>query len=181
MTLAKIHVWACGLSAIVFGAALLLNLVSARSSEAQVVASNERLTAAKALDLEKRFQDATIASDAATIAKLMADDAIFVHGNALVQSKAEFLEAATKRRFRIRSFEISEPQVVVFGGGAIVSGLEDIVLAPRAAGEQPLKVEMRVSGVWVARPGGWQLILNQSTPVEPAPSLRAAPVNTPPR
>ena len=131
------------------------------------------------LDLQKRFQDATVASDAATLAKLMADDAMFVHGNALVQSKAEFLDAATKRRFRINRFEITDPKVVFFEGGAIVSGVEDIVLAPRVPGEEPQKVQMRVSGVWVARPGGWQLLLNQSTPVQQPASPPAAPPKQP--
>ena len=176
MMLAKINVSPCSLSVIAFGVALLFSLASARPSKAQVTASNERLTAAQVVDLEKRFQDATIACDAATIAKLMADDAMFVHGNALVQSKAEFVEAAAKRRFRISRFEITNPKVVFFDGGAIVSGVEDIVLAPRAAGEQPQKVQMRVSGVWVARPSGWQLILNQSTPIQPLPNLPAAPL-----
>jgi len=175
MMLAKIDISPRSLSAIAFGVALLLNLVGARSSKAQVVASNEQLTAAQVLDLQKRFQDATVACDVPTLEKLMADDAVFVHGNALVQSKAEFLEAASKRRFRISSFEISNPKVVFFGGGAIVSGVEDIVLAPRAAAEQPIKVQMRVSGVWVARPGGWQLILNQSTPLQPPPTPSNAP------
>ena len=112
--------------------------------------------------------------------ELMADDVVFVHGNALMQSKAEFLEAARARRFRISSFEIANPKVVFFGGGAIVSGVEDIVLGPRAAREQPRKVQMRVSAVWVARPGGWQLILQQSTPFQPLTSQPPAP-STPPR
>ncbi|HTR49003.1 MAG TPA: nuclear transport factor 2 family protein [Verrucomicrobiae bacterium] len=179
--LAKIKVSLRSSSVIVFGITLLFNLMGARSSKAQVAASNDQPTAAQVLDLQKRFQDATIASDAAALAKLMADDAMFVHGNALVQSKAEFLEAASKRRFRISSFEITNPKVVFFDGGAIVSGVEDVVLAPRAAGEQPQKVQMRVTGVWVARPGGWQLILNQSTPIQSPPSAPAAPQNAPSR
>ncbi len=170
MMLAGINISPRSLSVVAFGVALLLNLVGARSLKAQVVASNEQLTAAQVLDQQRRFQDATVACDAPTLEKLMADDAIFVHGNALVQSEAEFLEAARKRRFRISSFEISDPKVVFFEGGAIVSGVEDIVLAPGAAGEQPRKVRMRVSGVWVAKPGGWRLILQQSTPLQPPPS-----------
>lgn len=168
-------------SVIAFGVALLFNLAGARSAKAQGPASKARLTEAQVLDLQKRFQDATVASDAATLEKLMADDAMFVHGNALVQSKAEFLEAAAKRRFRISKFEITNPKVVFFDGGAIVSGVEDIVLASRVPGEEPQKVQMRVSGVWVARPGGWQLLLNQSTPVQQPPSPPAAAQNAPPR
>jgi len=178
--LAKIKISPRLLSGSAFGIALLLNPVGARSSRAQVGASNEPLTAAQVLDLQKRFQDATVACDAPILEKLMADDVVFVHGNALMQSKAEFLEAARARRFRISSFEIANPKVVFFGGGAIVSGVEDIVLGPRAAREQPRKVQMRVSAVWVARPGGWQLILQQSTPFQPLTSQPPAP-STPPR
>ena len=174
MMLAKIEISPRSLSAIAFGLALLLNLAGARSSKGQVVASNEQLTAAQVLDLQKRFQDATVACDAPALERLMADDVVFVHGNALVQSKGEFLEAARNRRFRISSFEISDPKVVFFEGGAIVSGVEDIVLAPRAAAEQPVKVQLRVSGVWVAKPGGWRLILQQSTPLQP-PTPPSAP------
>ena len=179
--LARFNVSPRGLRAIALGVALLFNLVGARPSKAQAAASKERLTATQVLDLQKRFQDATVACDAATLSKLMADDAIFVHGNALVQTKAEFVEAATERRFRISKFEITNPKVVFFDGGAIVSGVEDIVLAPRAAGEPAREVQMHVSGVWVARPGGWQLLLNQSTPVQQPPSPPAAPLNTPSR
>jgi len=177
----KVNGSRCSLGAVALALVLFLHLASARLSKAQVVASNKRLTAAQALDLQKRFQAATVASDAGTIAKLMADDGIFVHGNALLQTKAEFLAAATERRFRIRSFEITSPKVVSFDGGAIVSAVEDIVLAPRAPGEQTVKVRMRVSSVWVAKPGGWQLIFNQGTPIQAAPSAPAAPQPIPHR
>jgi len=181
MKLTKISVSFCSPGVFALGVVLLLSSAGGRSSKAQAVASNERLTAAQVLDLEKRFQDATVACDAATIEKLMAEDAIFVHGNALVQSKAEFVEAATRRRFRISKFEITNPKVVFFDGGAVVSGVEDIVLGASTSREQTHEVRMRVSGVWVARPGGWQLILNQSTPVQPAPSQPLASPNLPSR
>jgi hypothetical protein len=181
MMLPNVDISRCSLPVIALALVLLPNLVGARSSKARVVASNKQLTAAQVLGLENRFQPATVASDAGTIAKLMADDGIFVHGNALVQTKAEFVRAASQRRFRIRSFAITNPKVVFFHGGAIISDVEDVVLAPRAAGEQPLKVRMRVSTVWVARPAGWQLILNQGTPIQPAPSPPAAPQHTPSR
>lgn len=162
------------LSVLAFEVALLLSLASARTSKAQSAASKQQLTEAQVLDLQKKFQDATIAADTAAIRKLMADDAIFVHGNALVQTKAEFLEAATKGQFRITKYEIKNAKVVFFDGGAIVSGVEDVALAPRVAGTQPFQVQMRVSSVWVARPAGWQLILNQGTPIQEPAGLRPA-------
>jgi hypothetical protein len=103
----------------------------------------------------------------------MADDAMFIHGNALVQTKAEFLEAAAKRRFRITKYEIKNARVVFFDNGVIVSGVEDVTLAQRVAGTQTVQVKMRVSSVWVAKPAGWQLILNQGTPIQAPPNAPA--------
>ena len=145
----------------------------APAANAQATAKS-KLTETQVLDLQKQFQSATVAADAATIGKLMADDAIFVHGSALVQTKAEFLEAATKGQFRITTYEIKEAKVVFFDGGAIVSGMQDVTLAPRAPGGQPFEVQMRVSSVWVPKPAGWQLILNQGTPIQPPPPARPA-------
>jgi len=150
-------------------------MAAAPTSQAQKAASSkQQLTEAQVLDLQKQFQSATVAADTATIGKLMADDAIFVHGSALVQTKAEFLEAATKGQFRITTYEIKEAKVVFFDGGAIVSGVQDVTLAPRAPGGQPFQVQMRVSSVWVAKPSGWRLILNQGTPIQPPPAPRSA-------
>ncbi len=155
---------------------LLMAVLDGEPARAQA-AAKAQLTEAQVLDLQKKFQDATVAADAAAIGKLMADDALFVHGNALVQTKAEFLDAATKGQFRITKYEIKNPKVVFFDGGAVVSGLEDVALAPRVAGAQPLEVQMRVSAVWVAKPGGWQLILNQGTPIQ-APASPPGPGST---
>jgi ketosteroid isomerase-like protein len=161
------------------GAALVLIVAVAHATIGQAPASKAHLTEAQLLDLQKSFQDATVAADPAAIGKLMSDDAIFVHGNALVQTKAEFVEAATKGQFRITNYEIKNARVVFFDGGAILSGVQDVALAPREAGAQPLQVQMRVSSVWVPKPRGWQLILNQGTPIQapppPAVGANAAP------
>ena len=166
-------------SIVALGMVLLTSVAGAKFVRAQAAAKTQ-LTETQVLDLQKRFQDATVAADAAAIGKLMGDDALFVHGNALVQTKAEFLEAAKKGQFRITKYEIKNPKVVFFDGGAIVSGVEDVVLAPRVAGAQPLVVQMRVSAVWIAEPSGWQLILNQGTPIQAPPSPPAAGGNAAP-
>lgn len=60
--------------------------------------ADQKITAAQALDLQKQFEGAQIAGDAATVASLMADDATFVHGNMRVQTKAEFVAGVGKGR-----------------------------------------------------------------------------------
>jgi len=152
-------------------------MVAARTAQAQAAAGSKRqLTEAQVLDLQKQFQDATVARDTAAIKRLMADDAIFVHGSALVQTKAELLESMTKGQVRIRAYTSKDSKVTFFNGGAIVSAVTDITLAPQpgVAGTQPFHVQMRISDVWLAKPIGWQLILHQGTPIQAAPAVRPA-------
>ena len=152
-------------------------MVAARTAQAQAAAGSKRqLTEAQVLDLQKHFQDATVALDTAAIKRLMADDAIFVHGSALVQTKAELLESMTKGQVRIRAYTSKDSKVTFFNGGAIVSAVTDITLAPQpgVAGTQPFHVQMRISDVWLAKPIGWQLTLHQGTPIQAAPAVRPA-------
>lgn len=133
---------------------------------------SRQLTEAQALSLQKKFQDASVAADVATISSLMADDAVFVHGNAMAQTKAQYIDWLTNGQVKLITYESKESKVILFDGGAIVTGLTDIALAlpPNAPGRQPLVLHMRVSSVWVRTPAGWQLILNQGTPITGPPA-----------
>ena len=148
--------------------AALLILAGTQVAKAQA-APKQRLSEAQVLDLQKRFQDATVAVDVPVLSTLMADDAVFVHGSALVQTKAEFLESLSKGQLRITRYESKDSKVVFFDGGAIVSGPTEVVLAPGTVGREAFRVEMRVSSVWVATPTGWQVILVQGTPIQAPP------------
>jgi len=162
-------------------ALVVASMAAPLTSKAQsAAASGRHLTEAQVLDLQKKFQDATVAADTVALGKLMADDAIFIHGSAMVQTKAEFFESLTKGQLKITTYESKDSKVTLFDGGAIVSAVQDVALAPRSAGAQPFRVQMRVSSVWVAKPAGWQLILNQGTPI-PAPlAVRPAAESTAP-
>jgi ketosteroid isomerase-like protein len=139
-----------------------------RSIHAQTSAPKGPLTEAQILDLQKKFQDACVAADMPTLSALMADDAVFVHGSATVQTKAQFINSITSGQLKVTTYEIKEPRVVFFDGGALVTGLIDVGLAPppsAAAGTPPRLLHMRGSTVWLRKLDGWQLILNQGTPL----------------
>lgn len=68
----------------------------------------------------------------------------------------------------LTSYKTTESKVVFFKGGAVVLALVDVTLAPprkAASGTPPLMLHMRVSTVWLRKIDGWQLILNQGTPL----------------
>ncbi|MGD0955592.1 MAG: nuclear transport factor 2 family protein [Candidatus Acidiferrales bacterium] len=157
-------------------ATVVAGLGAPRSAHAQNAASPKGpLTEGQVLDLQKKFQAASVAADMATLSALMADDAVFVHGSAALQTKAQYINSITSGQLKVITYELKEPKVVFFDGGAIVTGLIDVGLAPppSAAGAPPRLLHMRGSTVWVRKLDGWQLILNQGTPLAGPPPAAA--------
>jgi ketosteroid isomerase-like protein len=158
------------LAAAVVAAVLMGNL--ALRAQAQASAEEE------VLNLQKKFQAATVSGDSATVASVMADDAIFIHGNAAMQSKTEFLAGIKNGQLAFSAYTLSDPKVVMFKGGAIVTGIVDISFRARPNGPSgaPRSLHMRGSSVWLHGSTGWKLILDQDTPIQgPPPERGLAP------
>jgi len=118
----------------------------------------------EALRLQKEFQDKCVAGDVDAISAMMADDAIFIHGNGAVQGKSEFLGSIKSGQLSLSAYDLKDPKVILFNGGAIVSGLEDLAFRPPAGSNAPPRViHMRGSAVWIHNAGAWRLVLDQDT------------------
>ena len=162
---------ALSISGILFMALGIACAAAPRAALAQ--GAGKQLTEAQALDLQKQFLHATAIGDAAAIGRMMADNATFIHGNAMIQNKAQFLEMLGTGPYDINKFESKELKATLFDGGAVVTALAEVGMVPRpgVTGMAPLTVHMRIASVWVATSKGWQLILQQGTPLpEPAPA-----------
>lgn len=158
-------------------AAMMAVVLFAAGNARRVSAQNDaatrpKMTQAQMLDLQKQFEDASIAADAVKVSALMSDDAIFVHGSGAVQTKAEYINSLTTGQLKVSTYQMNDGQVVFFDGGAIVSGPTDIGLVS-PGGAPPRLLHLRVSTVWVAKPKGWQVILNQGTPIAGPPAAPA--------
>ena len=130
------------------------------------------------VNLQKKFQAATVSGDTATVASVMADDAFFIHGNAAMQSKTEFLAGIKNGQVAFSAYDLSDPKVVMFKGGAIVTGIVDITFKarPGTPSGPPRTLHMRGSSVWLYSSAGWKLILDQDTPIQgPPPERGLAP------
>jgi ketosteroid isomerase-like protein len=127
------------------------------------------------LDMQKKFQELTVAGDGDGVAALMADDAIFVHGNGAAQSKAEFVGAIKAGQMAFSMYDLKDPKIIIFNGGAIVSGLVDLAFkAPPGSATPPRVIHMRGSSVWVQAASGWKLILDQDTSITAPPAAAPA-------
>ncbi|HXQ25536.1 MAG TPA: nuclear transport factor 2 family protein [Candidatus Acidoferrales bacterium] len=127
------------------------------------------------LRLQKQFQDGCVAGDTKAVAALMTDEALFVHGNGAMQNKTEFLAAITNGQLALSAYDLKDPKVVLFDGGAIVTGLVDIAFKAPPGATAPARVlHMRGSSVWVHKSTGWLLVLDQDTTLAGPPPAPAA-------
>ena len=149
-------------------AVIAVILIAGVASQARAQATQNEV-----LKLQKQFQDACVAGNVDAIGPMMADDAIFIHGNGVMQGKTEFLAAIKNGQLPLSAYDLKEPKVVLFDGGAIVSGLEDLTFKPRpGSAAPPLVIHMRGSAVWVHKAAGWHLILDQDTTLAGPPAAR---------
>jgi ketosteroid isomerase-like protein len=117
--------------------------------------------------MQKKFSDACVAADGATLNSLMADNAVFVHGNGVMQTKAEFVDAITTGKLGVSQYDLKDPKVVEFKGGAIVTGLVDFGIKPPAGSPNPpMVLHFRGSAVWLHSSSGWRLIFDQDTTLQ---------------
>lgn len=170
MRLPKSGVISTGISRRIAALALLLFVTAlmANTARAQTAAPKGALNEAQVLALQKKFQDASMAADLPTLSALMADNATFIHGSGAVQTKAEYINSITSGQMKLTTYELKESKVIFFKDGAIVVGLTDVGLAPArnaAPGAPPRLIHMRVSTVWLRKLDGWQIVLNQGTPL----------------
>ncbi|HTX16570.1 MAG TPA: nuclear transport factor 2 family protein [Candidatus Baltobacteraceae bacterium] len=141
--------------------AMLMSAGLAVRARAQASAQDE------VVSMQKKFSDACVAADGATLTSLMADNAIFIHGNGAMQSKSEFIDAITTGKLGVSQYDLRDPKVVLFDGGAIVTGLVDFGIKPPAgSANPPLVLHFRGSAVWLHSSAGWHLIFDQDTTLQ---------------
>ena len=106
--------------------------------------------------LENRRIEAMIKGDVQTLEEILADDLIYTHTTARLDTKASFIDAVATGRTNYRSVEREDVKVRQFGDTAIVTGH-----AKFHVGEN--KFEARYIDVYAKRNGAWQMVAWQST------------------
>ncbi len=118
------------------------------SDQKAVLANVEKLAAA----IEK--------GDTATIAPLMAEDLMYSHSNAKLESKAEALKAMATAKNKL--YYSPAPTITIHGNTATVRGY---VTTKNAADGNTLK--LNILQVWSKVDGKWLLVARQATRLIP--------------
>jgi ketosteroid isomerase-like protein len=110
--------------------------------------------------MDRQWADATLHRDETALNRILADDLKYVHGNASVQNKKEFIDSLKSGDLVYHTIEFQEVDVRVFGDTAIVMSKPRLSIT---MGGQDQKFEVRFLRVYVKRKGVWQLLAHQAT------------------
>ena len=104
-----------------------------------------------------------IAGDLAKLGAVMTDDLTWTHSNAIVETKAEFLDAVKTGKYVYKAMAFDERRVRLHGDAtAIVSGTTKVQVV---TGGRDIEVKLRFTELYVKDKGGWKMALWQSTRV----------------
>jgi len=112
--------------------------------------------------VDKAFADAMVKADLGALGKTYADDYVFTDPTGRVSHKAELLESFKRGVIHIRSQEISDVHVNVYGDVAVEIGK---LVSQATRDGKDSSGTFRFTRVWVNRDGRWQTVAFQETPL----------------
>ena len=110
--------------------------------------------------LENRRIEAMTNGDAEALNEILADDLIYTHSTARVETKAEFISSVTSGRTKYRSMEQDDVQVRRYGDTAVVTGHANVHVD---ANGREIKFQIRFIDVYAKRDDVWRMVAWQST------------------
>ncbi len=134
---------------------------------AVIVAGMSMIAQAQTPDAEKAVRTAELkrfaamtAHDMSALASLLGDDLVYTHSNALVDSKASYLESMRGGDLKYHTIEPREMSVRVYGTSAIITAAATLRVTSKGVAATN---QLRYTDVWVLRDGRWQMVSWQST------------------
>ena len=110
--------------------------------------------------VDRQWADATLRRDAKSLDRILAEDLKYVHGNASVQNKQQFLAALSSGDMVYHSINFEDVDVRVFGNTAVVMSSPRISVLIDGKDQ---KFQVRFLRVYVKRKGLWQMLAHQAT------------------
>tara|TARA_B100001123_G_scaffold293474_1_gene327113 strand:- start:6201 stop:6551 length:351 start_codon:yes stop_codon:yes gene_type:complete len=108
--------------------------------------------------LENKRIEAMTSGDLKALDEILADDLIYTHTTARIDTKASFIDAIKTGRSNYKAMDRTDVQVRDFGDTAVVTGHADIQVGDN-------RFQARYLDVYAKRNGSWQMVAWQSTRV----------------
>ena len=122
-------------------------------------------------ELDRRYQAAVKANDAATMNEILADDFVLVTGRGKTFTKADLLEEARKKTTVYEKQDELQQKVRVWGDTAVVTAL---LWIKGTSDGQSSDRKLWFSDTYVRTPRGWKYVLGQASIALPPDEAAAA-------
>ena len=122
------------------------------------------VTAGEALAAEDARYAAQMGDDFGALQKLLANDLVYIHSSAVVDTKASYIESMKSGTVKYRVMRRSDVKVRTYGCVAIISGLGNFDVTVKG---QDMAVEIRFHSIWAKRSQGLEFISWEATRTPP--------------
>ena len=112
------------------------------------------------IDLDRKRMQAMAAKDIATLEGLLADDLVYTHSSARLDTKQSLIVGMTSGSTVYTSVEPSSVKAQDFGDTVVLTGVAQIKVT---TGGTPNAFGVRFTDVYAKRGGRWQMVTWQST------------------
>jgi ketosteroid isomerase-like protein len=112
------------------------------------------------IDLDKKRMQAMAAKDVATLESVLADDLVYTHSSARLDTKRSLIEGMTLGKTVYTAVEPSDVKAQDLGDTVVLTGLAQIKVTVNGA---PNAFGVRFTDVYARRDGRWQMVTWQST------------------
>jgi ketosteroid isomerase-like protein len=112
------------------------------------------------IDLDAKRMQATVQKDIATLAAVLADDLIYTHSSARLDTKASLLGAIESGATVYSECTPSEVKAQDCGDAVVLTGVARISVT---SNDVPQSFTVRFTDVYANRNGQWQMVAWQST------------------
>ncbi len=97
------------------------------------------------------------------VASMMTDDLTFTHANAIVENKAQFIDALRSKRLQYKTLADENVKIRVHDNTGVVSGICHIVVD---ASGTLIDLRVEFTELWVKKDNKWMMLLWHATQVE---------------
>ena len=112
------------------------------------------------IDLDRKRMQAMVAKDITTLESLLADDLVYTHSSARLDTKQSLIVGMTSGSTVYTSVEPSDVKAQDFGDTVVLTGIAQIKVVANGA---PNAFGVRFTDVYARRGGRWQMVTWQST------------------
>ncbi len=112
------------------------------------------------IDLDKKRMQAMVAKDLATLESLLADDLVYTHSSARLDTKQSLIVGMTSGSTVYTAVEPSDVKAQDLGDSVVLTGVAQIRVV---ANGTPNAFGVRFTDVYARRNGRWQMVTWQST------------------